>query len=189
MFFALYDPNRDMDDHFYREKDADVQKGHNKRCDGCGNCVKGVADNEKPIKEVRISLRRSVIRVIANQCPRGHAKDDRQIPIACFEFKFIILVNQGQRAVNGHDAVKNQRLYHAIRERMHCVPHNARRIHEIDEIGNKAEQHKRPSVFCNETVVIAEEAQDTHGGTRVERQFFNVYLAVCQGHQKEVRYV
>jgi hypothetical protein len=59
----------------YLEKDNDIQKRHNKRRYCFGNCIKWIANNEKPVEKVGILLGRSVICIISDQCPRGHKYD------------------------------------------------------------------------------------------------------------------
>ena len=64
------DSHKDQMHRDLRNKEyGNIQKRHNKRRDRLGDCIKRIANNEKPVEKVRISVRRSVVCVIAKQRP------------------------------------------------------------------------------------------------------------------------
>ena len=123
-----------MNAHLCRKKQNDIQKRHHKRRNRLGNGIKGVAHHEKPIKEMGISLRRSVINVISKHRPRGHTSCHGKVAVTLFDPDAFALIYQRQKAVDRHYAMKDQRLNNTVRKRMHRVPHHSGGIDKINEI-------------------------------------------------------
>ena len=123
-----------MYQYLHRKKQSYIQKRHDEGGNRHGNGIKGVAHHEKPIKEMGIPLRRSIINVIAEHCPSGHTSCHGKVAVTLFDPDAFALIYQRQKAVDRHYAMKDQRLNNTVRKRMHRVPHHSGGIDKINEI-------------------------------------------------------
>lgn len=131
-----------MNENFNRKEQCDVQKRHYKWRNGFGESIEWIADDEKPVEEVRVTFGYAVIHIIPDERPNCHTRNDSQISVTFFDINLIALISKRQYSVNGHNAVEYQCLHDAVAKRMHRVPHYAGGIDEVNQVGYQSKHYE-----------------------------------------------
>ena len=96
---------------------------------------------------------------------------------------------QGEQAEGGHGTVVEEGLPHAVAEGMDLIPAHARRVDDVDEVGQKPQEDELILETGEKGVAAAEHTAQAHGGAGVEGKLLHVDLPVGQGHEEQVGHV